>query len=188
MPWAKRLAPLLPRLRSLRHKLHRSPETAFQEGGTAAAVAGWLRDEAGMTALAKGVGGTGLIFRVEGCGAGSADSSDAPSVLLRSELDGLPLIEASGVAHSSKIHGRHHACGHDGHACMLAAALTLLHENRDEWNGVGNPHTESPQHLDFQRCISHIAGAFQFTGSFNRPRRRAPVRWPCSPMTPRWPR
>ena len=132
MPWAQRLAPLLPGLRSLRHRLHRSPEIAFEEYNTASAVAGWLWGEAGLTPMAQGVGGTGLIFRVEGSGAGSA----APSVLLRSELDGLPLIEASGEEYSSEIHGRHHACGHDGHACMLAAALMLLHSHRDEWSGV----------------------------------------------------
>ena len=66
MPWAQRLAPLLPGLRSLRHRLHRSPEIAFEEYNTASAVAGWLWGEAGLTPMAQGVGGTGLIFRVEG--------------------------------------------------------------------------------------------------------------------------
>ena len=57
-------------------------------------------------------------------------------MLLRSELDGLPLVEASGVAHASERPERHHACGHDGHSAVLAASLALLQEHRESWTGV----------------------------------------------------
>lgn len=137
MPWAKRLAPLLPRVTALRHRLHRSPEIAHEESGTAAALGRWLEEHAGLTPLASRVGGTGLLYRVEGAAAGSAAAgAERRGVLLRSELDGLPLIEASGVPHTSELPGRHHACGHDGHSCMLAATLALLHQHRAEWAGT----------------------------------------------------
>ena len=135
MPWGRRVGLLLPRATALRQQLHRSPEIAHEEVQTAASVANWLAENApGLMPLAAGVGGgTGLLFRVDG----SLASSDGhPSVLLRAELDGLPLVEASGVPHASTTVGRHHACGHDGHTAMLAAALALLHSHRSEWAGV----------------------------------------------------
>eukprot|EP01051_Picozoa_sp_SAG22_P011887 SAG22_NODE_1183_length_5231_cov_6.467069_4_plen_387_part_00 len=141
MPWAAALRGVLPRATALRHRLHRAPEIAHEEGLTAAALCSWLREEVGLEPLAAGVGGTGLLYRVEGAvqpsgsGRGST-STPGGAVLLRSELDGLPLLERSGVPHRSSVDGRHHACGHDGHAVMLATALALLHTHRDRWSGA----------------------------------------------------
>jgi amidohydrolase len=129
MTWTARIAPLLPRATALRKCLHRFPEIAHEERATAARVRDWLLDEAGLAPLATGVGGTGLLYRLEGGGPGR-------SVLLRSELDGLPLREASGAPHSSEAAGRHHACGHDGHMVMLAGALSLLAAHPEDWSGV----------------------------------------------------
>jgi len=146
MPWAGRVSSLLPRMTALRHRIHRAPEIAHEERQTAAAVAAWICDNTagGLLPLAEDVGGTGLLFRVQGEGGrntrqpvGSPGAgATVPSVLLRADLDGLPLFEKSGVPYASETPGRHHACGHDGHSSMLAAALTLLHMHRDEWGGV----------------------------------------------------
>lgn len=57
-------------------------------------------------------------------------------MLLRADMDALPLFEKSGVPHASAVAGRHHACGHDGHSTMLAGALALLHTHREDWSGT----------------------------------------------------
>lgn len=109
----------LEEVRSLRHALHRHPETAGEETETAARIQDWLADHAGLDPVASGVGGEGLLYRVEG-------ERDGPTRLLRADLDGLPLQEASDTPYASKVDGRHHACGHDGHMAMLSAALAGL--------------------------------------------------------------
>lgn len=106
----------LEEVRSLRHALHRHPETAGEESETAVRLQDWLRDHAGLDPDAAGIGGHGLLYRIDG-------DADGPVRLLRADLDGLPLQEASDTPYASQVDGRHHACGHDGHMAMLAAAL-----------------------------------------------------------------
>lgn len=100
-----------------RHDLHRIPETAFEEHETSAYVARVLRELGyGVT---TGIGGTGLVGSL-------TRGSSGRAVALRSELDGLPITEHSGVGHLSERPGRMHACGHDGHMAMLLGAAARL--------------------------------------------------------------
>jgi amidohydrolase len=105
-------------LRDWRHHLHRNPELPFQEHATAAYLADALR-AAGVTDIATGIGGTGLVATLR-CG-------DGPGVIgLRADMDCLPLTEARSHRHASRNPGAMHACGHDGHMTMVLGAAALL--------------------------------------------------------------
>jgi amidohydrolase len=118
-------AGLLARARAWRHDLHRIPETAFGEHETSAYVARVLR-ELGFEVV-TGIGGTGVV------GSLTRGTSQC-AVGLRSELDGLPITERSGVDFASGRPGTMHACGHDGHMAMLLGAAAALAQ--DEHDGT----------------------------------------------------
>ena len=99
----------------LRRDLHRHPELAFEESRTGALVAAQLARLG--AAVATGVGKTGVTADV---GEGGA------RLLVRADMDALPLTEASGEEFSSEEAGRMHACGHDGHVAIALAAAGRL--------------------------------------------------------------
>jgi amidohydrolase len=104
-------------VRAWRHALHQIPETAFAEHETSRYVAGILGD-LGYD-VTTGIGGTGVVGSLSRGTSGRA-------VGLRSELDALPIAEASGVDYTSRNAGTMHACGHDGHMAMLLGAAAVL--------------------------------------------------------------
>ncbi|MEM6668229.1 MAG: amidohydrolase [Pseudomonadota bacterium] len=109
-----------------RRDLHQHPETAFEETRTAAFVAEKLR-AFGCDAVETGIGRTGVVAVIHGRnGPGDGDKS----VLLRADMDALPMREANTFEHVSKHPGAMHACGHDGHTTMLLAAAEHLAETR----------------------------------------------------------
>ncbi|MBI4913728.1 MAG: amidohydrolase [Acidobacteria bacterium] len=127
---------LSPSLLSLYQDLHRQPELSGKEVKTAARMAGELR-KAGFE-VATGVGGTGVV--------GVLRNGAGPVLLLRTELDALPVEEKTGLPFASQVPGVMHACGHDLHmACWLGAA-TVLAGMKDRWRGtllmVGQPAEE----------------------------------------------
>lgn len=103
---------------ALRHRLHAAPELSGAERETAATMTRVLR-EAGADEVITGLGGHGVAALFEGAGAG-------PAVMLRAELDALPIAERSDAAHRSMAPGRSHACGHDGHMAILYAVARTL--------------------------------------------------------------
>ncbi len=106
------------RVVALRRAVHRHPELAFAEHVTSALVAAEL-DELSITYRAH-VGGTGVVARVPGSGRG-------PTLLLRADLDALPITEpAEGREVRSEVPGVMHACGHDGHVAVLLGTLRAL--------------------------------------------------------------
>ena len=105
-----------------RRTLHRRPELGFEEHETAAFVAARLR-ELGAD-VKTGVGRTGVV------GVLRAPAAKRPPVLLRADMDALPIEEAPGRPYGSEIAGRMHACGHDGHMAMLLGAATVLADVR----------------------------------------------------------
>lgn len=109
---------ILERCLEVRRDLHRTPELSGRESATANRI----RDELARLQpdrLATGVGGHGILASFEGEGRG-------PEVLLRCELDALPIDEAQDAPHASRVPGVSHKCGHDGHmATMLAVASDL---------------------------------------------------------------
>jgi len=101
---------------ALRRELHQHPELAYAETQTAARLTKFL-EGSGIT-VRNGVGGTGVI----------ADTASRPGkrVLLRVDMDGLPIQEETGLPFASRVQGAMHACGHDGHAAIGAAAARVL--------------------------------------------------------------
>ncbi|HEX7132455.1 MAG TPA: amidohydrolase [Iamia sp.] len=116
---------LLPDLRALYEDLHAHPELSFQEHRTAGILAGRLRD-LGYDVTAD-VGRTGVVATLE--------NGPGPTVLLRADIDALPMQEDTGLAYASTVDGVAHSCGHDMHAAWLVGAATILADHRDAWSG-----------------------------------------------------
>lgn len=108
----------------LRHSLHRAPELSGEERETAQAIVGFLAPSA-PDRVVTGIGGHGVAAIYEG-------SEPGPAVLVRAELDALPIEELSGVRHSSQVPGKGHLCGHDGHMTILAALSRGLGRQRPQ--------------------------------------------------------
>lgn len=115
--------------------LHRHPELSFQEHRTARIVADRLR-ALGLQ-VASGVGRTGVV--------GVLRNGEGPTVLLRADMDGLPVQEDTGLPYASTARGTDpdgrdvplmHACGHDMHVTCLLAAITELAGARADWSGT----------------------------------------------------
>ena len=104
-----------PELVALRRDLHQHPELAFQETRTAARIQAFL--EGHGLSLRSGIGGTGVVAEA---GKGS------PTILLRVDMDGLPIQELNATPYVSQELGRMHACGHDGHTAIGAVAARIL--------------------------------------------------------------
>jgi amidohydrolase len=117
------------RLIELRRDFHRHPELAHQEHRTAGVVADRLND-LGLDDVRTAVGRTGVVGVLKGGRAG-------PTVLLRADMDALPLTETDrGQSYRSVNHGAHHACGHDGHTAILLTVAELLCARRSELPGT----------------------------------------------------
>ncbi|WP_409295803.1 M20 aminoacylase family protein [Pseudomonas sp. KCJK8670] len=106
----------------LRRQIHAAPELGSDTPNTAALVADRL--QAWGYEVHRNVGGHGVV--------GVLKAGDSPrSIGLRADMDALPMSEKNRFEHASKIPGRMHACGHDGHTAILLAAAAQLAETRD---------------------------------------------------------
>lgn len=139
VPISDAVAALNDQLVADRRRFHRHPELGFQEGQTAAYVADRL-DKLGIEHR-TGVAQTGVVGLIRGAHPGRC-------VLLRADMDALPLTEETGAEYASEHPGVHHACGHDGHTAMLLAAAEILNRRRDDLHGtvklVFQPAEEGP--------------------------------------------
>ncbi|KAA0971566.1 amidohydrolase [Aureimonas fodinaquatilis] len=111
-----------------RRFLHRCPELLYDTVETAAFVAEKLR-EFGCDEVVTGIGTLGVVGVVHG-----RVGNSGPMLGLRSDMDALPIAEATGLPYASLNPGKMHACGHDGHMAMLLGAARHLARNR-EFNG-----------------------------------------------------
>ncbi len=134
------VAAVLDTVVAIRRDLHRHPELAFEEVRTAGIVADRLR-ALGLDPR-TGIAKTGVCALIEG-GAG-----DGPTVLLRADMDALPVEEANEVEYRSQIPGKMHACGHDGHTAALLGVAEVLCARRARLRGriklVFQPAEETP--------------------------------------------
>ncbi len=106
---------------ALRHRIHAHPELAFEEHQTSELVATRLA-EWGYE-VHRGLAGTGVV--------GTLRLGDGPRRLgLRADMDALPIQEATGLPYASRVPGRMHACGHDGHTAILLAAAQAIAAER----------------------------------------------------------
>jgi hippurate hydrolase len=139
------LAEDMPGLMELYRDLHANPELSFQEVETAKKLAARMR-ELGFE-VTEGVGRTGVVAVIE--------NGPGPVVMLRADMDGLPVSEQTSLPFASKARGIPdsgvesgimHACGHDTHMAGWIGAAQLLAERRGEWSGtlvmIGQPAEE----------------------------------------------
>ncbi len=115
----------------LRHDLHREPEIGLQLPRTQEKVLKALDGLPYEITLGKETTSVTAVLR----GGANHASAEKPVVLLRADMDGLPVQETTGVDYTSRVDGAMHACGHDLHTSMLAGAATLLAERRDQLAG-----------------------------------------------------
>lgn len=121
----KRINELEDELIALRRDFHRYPELGFKEFRTSKKIIKYLIDLGlEVTILAK----TGVVGLLKG-------SNNGPTLLLRSDMDALPINEENNVPYKSDNPGVMHACGHDGHMAMLLIAAKVLAERRREIKG-----------------------------------------------------
>src|SRR6516164_8729886 len=118
---------LLPAAVALRRRIHQKPELGLDLPLTTEAVLDGLK---GLdVGIARGPSTSGLIVTLNGAKPGR-------TVLLRGDMDALPMPEETGLDYASEFPGRMHACGHDSHTAMLVQAVHLLHQHRDELAGT----------------------------------------------------
>lgn len=113
--------------RDLRRDFHRHPELGFQEVRTAGIVASELID-LGLE-VSTGVGKTGVVATLEG-------GSQEPIVLVRFDMDALPIQEETGAEYASQTPGIMHACGHDGHTAAGLAVARMLDAHKGDLKGT----------------------------------------------------
>ncbi|MCA4134708.1 M20 family metallopeptidase [Arthrobacter sp. M4] len=114
-----------------RHELHREPEIGLHLPRTQEKVLKALDGLPYEVTSGKSTTSVTAVLR----GTAPHAPAEKPVVLLRADMDGLPVQERTGVDYSSTINGAMHACGHDLHTAMLAGAATLLAERRDQLAG-----------------------------------------------------
>ncbi|RYZ43832.1 MAG: amidohydrolase [Myxococcaceae bacterium] len=133
---------VLPDVDLLYGDLHEHPELSGEEAHTASEVA--RRLEAEGYEVSPGVGGHGVV--------GVLRNGDGPTVLLRGDMDALPVEEKTGLPYASRVKTKNgapvmHACGHDVHTACLVGTAALLARSRDAWRGtvlvVGQPAEET---------------------------------------------
>ncbi|MGW8672561.1 amidohydrolase [Streptomyces niveus] len=110
----------------LYRELHAHPELSGAEHRTAARVSTALRTEG--VVCTEGVGGTGVV--------GVLSNGPGRTVLVRADMDALPVTENSGLPYASTVDGVMHACGHDAHTAMLVGTAQALARGRRHWNGT----------------------------------------------------
>jgi len=128
------LGTLVADLESLYKDIHSHPELSMQEKRTADIAAAHLRS-AGYD-VTTGIGKTGVV--------GVLKNGDGPTIMLRADMDALPVREATGLPYASNLTATDregktvpvmHACGHDMHVTWLIGAATLFAQHRDAWRG-----------------------------------------------------
>ena len=120
---------IMPGVVADRRDLHEHPELAFQETRTAGVVAERLA-ALGVEEIRTGIAETGVTGLIRG-GRGAGKT-----VLLRADMDALPIVEENAVDYVSRHPGVMHACGHDAHTAILLATARILTERRHEFAGA----------------------------------------------------
>jgi len=131
------LGALIPDLESVYKDIHSHPELSMQENRTASIAAERLQS-AGYE-VTTGVGKTGVV--------GVLRNGEGPVIMLRADMDALPVREATGLTYASKVTANEngksvpvmHACGHDMHVTWLIGAATLMAKSRNAWRGTLMP-------------------------------------------------
>jgi amidohydrolase len=125
MPVIKRAAALHNEIKAWRRDFHENPELNYDVHRTAGIVACKL-SEFGCDDVVTGIGKTGVVGIIRG-----RKNKSGRTIGLRADMDALPIEEITGLLYASKVPGKMHACGHDGHTAMLLGAAKYLTETRN---------------------------------------------------------
>jgi amidohydrolase len=125
MPVINSIAAMKDEIAGWRQDLHANPELLYDVHRTAASVAERLK-AFGCDEVVPGIGQTGVVGVIKG-----RKSASGKVIGLRADMDALPIHEATGLSYASKIPGKMHACGHDGHTSVLLGAAKYLCETRN---------------------------------------------------------
>jgi amidohydrolase len=125
MPIRSAINDLVPDAQAWRREIHQNPELMYDVEGTAKFVADRLRGF-GCDEVRTSIGRTGVVGVIRG-----AKGSSSRAIGLRADMDALPIEEETNLPYRSKIQGKMHACGHDGHTAMLLGAAQRLAQTRD---------------------------------------------------------
>jgi hippurate hydrolase len=125
MPIRSAINDLVPEVRTWRRELHQNPELMYDVEETAKFVADRLR-AFGCDEVKTAIGRTGVVGVIRG-----AKGSSSRTIGLRADMDALPIEEQTNLPYRSKVPGKMHACGHDGHTAMLLGAAQRLAQTRD---------------------------------------------------------
>jgi hippurate hydrolase len=129
------LKDLVPTLEAAYKDIHSHPELSMQEHRTAGIAATHLKNNG--YEVTSGVGGTGVV--------GLLRNGDGPTILLRADMDALPIREATGLPYASTVTGKNadgetvpvaHSCGHDMHVTWMMGISSLFSSQRDAWKGT----------------------------------------------------
>src|SRR6266852_475749 len=142
----KEVQTVYPDAHALYVDLHQHPELSSHETQTAAKLAGRLRSLG--YEVTEHVGGTGIVAIMK--------NGPGPTVMLRTELDALPVEEKTGLAYASKVRAKDdagrdvavmHACGHDLHMAAIVGTAAIMAHSRNTWHGtlmlIGQPAEET---------------------------------------------
>lgn len=125
MPIVNRMAELHDEITEWRREIHQNPELLYDVHETAASVASKL-EAFGCDEVHTGIGKTGVVGIIRG-----KTNNSGHVVGMRADMDALPIEEATDKPYKSKVPGKMHACGHDGHTAMLLGAAKYLAETRN---------------------------------------------------------
>lgn len=118
----KEIEKIIDKVINIRRQIHMNPEVGYEEVETAKYIAKTLR-EIGME-VRENVGGNGVVGLIRG-------AKNGQTVLLRADMDALPIQEENDLEFASKIPGKMHACGHDIHMSIMLGAAEILYKYRD---------------------------------------------------------
>lgn len=125
MPIINRIAEFQNQIKKVRQDLHEYPELQYDVHKTTTRVIAELKSY-GISNITSGVGQSGVVAVIQG-----KSNKSGRTIGLRADMDALPLQETTGKPYASKVEGKMHACGHDGHTSMLLAAAKYLQETRN---------------------------------------------------------
>ncbi len=125
MPIINRIAGMKDEITAWRRDIHENPEILYEVHRTAGVVADKLR-AFGCDEVVPGIGRTGVVGVIKG-----RKSASGKVIGMRADMDALPIEEATNLPYASKVKGKMHACGHDGHTALLLGAAKYLCETRN---------------------------------------------------------
>jgi hippurate hydrolase len=125
MPIINRIAAMSEEITHWRRDMHENPELLYDVQRTAGLVAERLK-AFGCDEVVPGIGRTGVVGVIRG-----RKSKSGRTIGLRADMDALPIEEETGLPYASRVKGKMHACGHDGHTAMLLGAAKYLCETRN---------------------------------------------------------